>query len=76
MKKNRKPRQQTEDNSVEIGAFIFTGDFDADFIAAIKSEMVAQHKAQKTKAKKAKSKKQTKKRNTKRKKVVAALTEL
>lgn len=75
-KKNRIPRQKAEDDSVTIGVFTFTGDFDSDFLAAIKSEMIAQHKSQETKTKKAKSKKQTKKRSTKRKKVVAALTEL
>lgn len=76
MKKNRKPRQQAEDDSVQIGAFIFSGDFDDKFLSAIKREMDAQEVSRKTKAKKAKSKKQTKKRNTKRKKVVATLTEL
>lgn len=75
-KKDRTPRPKTEDDSVQIGAFHFSGDFESDFLAAIKSEMVAQHKAQNTKSKKAKSMKQTKKRNNKRKKVVAKLTEL
>ena len=75
-KKDRTPRPKTEDNSVQIGAFHFSNDFESDFLAAIKSEMVAQHKSQNTKAKKAKSKKQTQKRNNKRKMVVAKLTEL
>lgn len=75
-KKDRTPRPKAEDDSVQIGAFIFSGDFEDQFLLAINREMVAQHKSQETKAKKAKSKKQTKKRNKKRKKVAATLTEL
>ena len=78
-KENIKP-PQAEDNSVQIGAFTFSGDLEPQFLAAMKSEIVAQHQLQtKKKNKRSHKKPNSGKRNPQglsRKKVVATLTEL
>ena len=77
-KENIKP-PQAEDNSVQIGAFTFSGDLEPQFLAAMKSEIVAQHQLQKKKSKRSHKKPNSGKRNPQglsRKKVVATLTEL
>lgn len=47
-KKTSKPRQEV-DNTTTIGNITFSEDFDPKLLNAIRSEMIAAHKAQQTK---------------------------
>lgn len=59
-KKTHKPQQEV-DNTTTIGNITFSEDFDPKLLNAIRSEMIAAHKAQQTK----KSSKSNRRKNSK-----------